>query len=188
MVVRSEVLGISECIKQHKISTMATDIILFSERQYFRQWWLWGLLLMPFGLILYGLYVQLVQGIPFGNNPGSNEMLIGVAVFLLLLLVAFYFMSLQVELSRAGIRYRFFPFFGSRFIAWEEVAEAEVRQYQPLKEYGGWGIKYGSGGTAYNVSGNMGLQLVLHKNNKRILLGTQQPEALRLALQKMRPH
>ncbi|HRJ14602.1 MAG TPA: hypothetical protein PLI34_06375, partial [Saprospiraceae bacterium] len=59
MVVRSEVLGISECIKQHKISTMATDIILFSERQYFRQWWLWGLLLMPFGLILYGLYVQL---------------------------------------------------------------------------------------------------------------------------------
>lgn len=167
---------------------MATEIVLFSERQYFRQWWLWGLLIMPFGLILYGLYVQLVKGIPFGNNPASDEMLIALAVGMLLLLLIFYFMGLQVELTRAGIRYRFFPFFGSRFIAWEEVAEAEVRQYHPIKEYGGWGLRYGSGGTAYNVSGNMGLQLVLRKHNKRILLGTQQPEELKLALQKMRPH
>jgi hypothetical protein len=165
---------------------MATDIILFSERQYFRQWWLWALLLTPVGLIFYGLYVQLVKGIPFGDNPTSDEMLMALATFMLLMLVVFYFMGLQVEITRAGIRYRFFPFFGSRFIAWEEVAEAEVRQYHPIKEYGGWGLRYGSGGAAYNVSGNMGLQLVLHKKNKRILLGTQEPEALRLALQKAR--
>lgn len=166
---------------------MATEIILFSERQYFRQWWLWVLLLTPAGLILYGLYAQLVKGIPFGNNPTSDEMLMALAAFMLLMLVVFYFMGLQVEITRAGIRYRFFPFFGSRFIAWEEIAEAEVRQYKPIIEYGGWGLRYGSAGTAYNVSGNMGLQLVLHKKNKRILLGTQEPEELRLALQKVRP-
>lgn len=166
---------------------MATEIILFSERQYFRQWWLWVLLLTPAGLILYGLYAQLVKGIPFGNNPTSDEMLMALAAFMLLMLVVFYFMGLQVEITRAGIRYRFFPFFGSRFIAWEEIAEAEVRQYKPIMEYGGWGLRYGSAGTAYNVSGNMGLQLVLHKKNKRILLGTQEPEELRLALQKVRP-
>lgn len=167
---------------------MADDIILFSERQYFRQWWLWALLLIPACLVFYGLYVQLVKGVPFGNNPTNDEMLLVLAAFMLIMLVVFYFMSLQVELTRAGIRYRFFPFFGSRFIAWEEVAVAEVRQYQPIKEYGGWGLRYGSGGAAYNVSGNMGLQLVLRKNNKRILLGTQQPDALKQALQKMRPH
>lgn len=166
---------------------MATEIILFSERQYFRQWWLWVLLLTPAGLILYGLYAQLVKGIPFGNNPTSDEMLMALAAFMLLMLVVFYFMGLQVEITRAGIRYRFFPFFGSRFIAWEEIAEAEVRQYKPIIEYGGWGLRYGSAGTAYNVSGNMGLQLVLHKKNKRILLGTQEPDELRLALQKVRP-
>jgi hypothetical protein len=165
---------------------MATEIILFSERQYFRQWWLWILLLTPAGLIFYGLYAQLVKGIPFGNNPTSDEMLMALAAFMLLMLVVFYFMGLQVEITHAGIRYRFFPFFGSRFIAWEEIAEAEVRQYHPIREYGGWGLRYGSAGTAYNVSGNMGLQLVLHKKNKRILLGTQEPEELRLTLQKAR--
>lgn len=163
---------------------MAKELIFFTERQYFRQWWLWVLLLIPTALVLYGLYIQLGKGIPFGNNPASDEMLIGLAVFMLLMLVVFYFMALKVEISREGIRYRFFPFFGSRWIEWGEVAEAEVRQYHPLKEYGGWGIKFGSAGTAYNVEGNMGLQLVLHKGNKRILLGTQRPDELKIAVEK----
>lgn len=163
-----------------------TEIVLFSERQCFRQWWLWALLLAPTSIILYGLYIQLVKGIPFGDNPMSDAGLIALSAFLLLVLAGFYYTCLQVELSRAGIRYRFFPFFGYRFIAWEEIAAAEVRRYKPLQEYGGWGLKYGPGGTAYNVSGNMGLQLILHKNNKRILLGTQQPDELSLALRKAR--
>jgi hypothetical protein len=41
--------------------------------------------------------------------------------------------------------------------------------------YGGWGIKRGIGGLAYNVSGNQGLQLVL-TDGRKILIGTQKPE------------
>jgi hypothetical protein len=58
------------------------------------------------------------------------------------------------------------------------VASIEVRKYSPIKEYGGWGFRYGfKNGKAYNISGNMGLQLIL-KNGDRILIGTQKPEEL----------
>jgi hypothetical protein len=39
-------------------------------------------------------------------------------------------------------------------------------------EYGGWGIKYGKMGKAYNVSGNRGVQLEF-TDGKRLLIGSQ---------------
>ena len=68
----------------------------------------------------------------------------------------------------------------------EMITEYGVRKYNPIGEYGGWGIK-GRGfgkGRAYNVKGNMGLQLRL-QDNKKILFGTQRPDALQAAMDKM---
>jgi hypothetical protein len=61
---------------------------------------------------------------------------------------------------------------------WEQVKRAYIRQYNPIKEYGGWGLKWSSTNAAYNIMGNVGLQLVL-QNGKKILIGTQKPEELR---------
>ncbi len=46
-----------------------------------------------------------------------------------------------------------------------------------MKEYGGWGIRYGMKGMAYNVSGNRGVQLEF-ETGKRLLIGSQRPEEL----------
>jgi hypothetical protein len=51
-------------------------------------------------------------------------------------------------------------------------------------EYGGWGIRYGRKGRAYNVSGNMGLDLTL-KPSKSFLIGTQTPDSIRYAMEKL---
>jgi hypothetical protein len=52
-----------------------------------------------------------------------------------------------------------------------------------LAEYGGWGVKGFSGkNRAYNISGNIGLQLTL-KNGYKILIGTNNQEKLRMYLQ-----
>ncbi|MHC4187375.1 MAG: hypothetical protein ACYSRQ_04200 [Planctomycetota bacterium] len=61
----------------------------------------------------------------------------------------------------------------------EDLKECYIRTYRPIKEYGGWGIRYGFGesGKAYNVKGNQGLQLVF-ENGKRLLIGTQKPKRL----------
>jgi TATA-box binding protein (TBP) (component of TFIID and TFIIIB) len=50
-----------------------------------------------------------------------------------------------------------------------------------LLEYGGWGIKYGRKGKAYNVSGNRGVQLVF-KDGKQLLIGSQRAEELAEAI------
>jgi hypothetical protein len=75
--------------------------------------------------------------------------------------------------------------------AWEDIENAYPRKYNPILEYGGWGYRAGWGvnlgtkirvgigsksgfrkGTAYNMRGNIGLQLEL-KNGKKVLIGTQ---------------
>ena len=69
----------------------------------------------------------------------------------------------------------------------EDLTKYEVRTYSALKDYGGWGIRYGRRGKAYNVSGNCGVQLEF-SNGDRLLFGSQKPEeftkALNLALSK----
>ena len=56
-----------------------------------------------------------------------------------------------------------------------EIENVYPREYSPVAEYGGWGIRYGKSGSAYNMRGNRGIQLEL-KNGKEFLIGTQQPE------------
>jgi hypothetical protein len=85
---------------------------------------------------------------------------------------------LNTEIYTDGIYVRFRPFHSKpRFYPWSEIAHCEVRKYKPLLEYGGWGIRKGFGGTAFNVRGNMGLQLVI-KGGKRVLIGTQKATEL----------
>ena len=75
------------------------------------------------------------------------------------------------------------PFhFKTQHILWKNVLSAEVRKYNALREYGGWGIKgWTAQNRAYNVDGNIGLQLVL-RNGKRVLIGTKQSEKLEALL------
>ena len=156
--------------------------ILFKESQYFRQWWLLTIFLLIFAVFLAGIYQQLIKGIPFGDNPMSDTGLIIATVLYSLVMLLFYRMGLTTLIDDTGIYIRFFPFhLKYKFFAWEEIEKAYVRTYQPVREYGGWGLKGGSMGLAYNVSGDKGLQLEL-KNGKKILIGTRQPENLQKLL------
>jgi hypothetical protein len=58
----------------------------------------------------------------------------------------------------------------------------EVITYRPIIDYGGWGVRFGRKGMAYNVSGNIGL-LISRKNGKTILIGTQKPDEMKEKLE-----
>jgi hypothetical protein len=58
-----------------------------------------------------------------------------------------------------------------------QIESAEPRTYSPIREYGGWGMRHGRGGDAYNSHGDRGVQLVL-SNQQRILIGSQRAEEL----------
>jgi len=85
-------------------------------------------------------------------------------------------MKMKTLVDDSGIYVKWWPF-GQMSIQWSELSSAEAREYNPISEYGGWGIRWGKSGKAYNVKGNKGVQLVL-KSGKRILIGSQRSEEL----------
>lgn len=156
----------------------------FREEQRFHQVWVWLIVLGIAALIWYSTIQQIILRRPFGSRPAPNMLLI---IFWLLFgigLPAFFFSArLITEVRRDGIYVRFFPIHISfHKIAFEELGSFEVRKYNALREYGGWGIRYGPQGKAYNVGGNRGVQLVL-TDGKRTLIGSQRPEEFLAALQ-----
>ncbi|TVR38481.1 MAG: hypothetical protein EA392_09630 [Cryomorphaceae bacterium] len=155
----------------------------YKETQRLTIWWVWLILLLINAFSAYALVQQMAFGNPVGNNPMSNTGLIIFAVLFLLLTVGFSQITLRTRLNEKGVHVQLFPFhLKYRTFGWEKITSTEVRQYNPIKEYGGWGLRMGPSGTAYNMKGNRGLQLVLN-NGKRILIGTQKPEQINAFLQ-----
>ena len=156
--------------------------MIFTERQKFDQWWVWVLLLGLLALPAYGIYKQIFIGENFGDKPMSNTGLIVWLIFMLLFTGFFWLMELQTTIDKDSIRIRFIPFL-TRTIKWEDIQSAEILNYGFV---GGWGIRLATKyGTVYNMSGNMGLALVL-KNGKKICIGTQRTEDLKAVVHKLR--
>jgi hypothetical protein len=161
----------------------------FREEQRFQQVWIWFLVLGIAALIWYSAIQQIILRRPFGSRPAPDTLLI---IFWLLFGIGMpvFFLSarLVTEVRSDGIYVRFFPIhFSYHKISLGELKSFEVRKYNALREYGGWGIRYGPQGKAYNVGGNRGVQLVL-TDGKRILIGSQRPEEFLSALQSEHAH
>lgn len=161
--------------------------VLFTERQKFRQWWVWLFLLGINGFFLFGIYHQIIRKQPFGDKPMSDTGLLIATGLCLVLTLLFACIHLDTVITKKGIYIRFFPFH-LRFYhyPWSQLTRCYIRQYSPIKEFGGWGIRIGLAGKskAYNVSGHIGLQLV-RTDNKKILIGTHKPDELAEALKKI---
>jgi hypothetical protein len=155
----------------------------FHEVQRIRHWWLWAILVLVAGLAWWSFVQQIVLKQPFGDRPGPDWMVwlitaICGAIVPLVFLVA----RLEVSVDVAGLRLRYVPF-RDRRIAASQIFSHEVVAYRPLREWGGWGIRFAfRRGWAYTAYGNRGVQLVL-ANHKRLLVGSQRPEDLAAALQ-----
>ena len=159
----------------------------FSEIQYFRQKWLWAIIIFFPVFSMYGIYEQIIIGNPIGEKPLSDDGLIWFTVLIGVgLPVLFYNIRLKTRVSEEGIHYQFFPIhLKERTISFDDIESFKARKYSPLKEFGGWGIRFGFEGKAYNVSGEEGLQLVL-KNERKVLFGSQKAKELEKAMKKAR--
>jgi Na+/melibiose symporter-like transporter len=94
--------------------------------------------------------------------------------------------SVHLRIEKEGIYIRYFPFhFKPLFFNWSEIDHFELRKYDPLSEYGGWGLKGSKNNRAYNVSGDMGLQITL-KSGRKLLVGTANPKKMEVALLEIR--
>jgi len=158
----------------------------FTERQRLITWWLLAILLGTVGLFTRGLWVQFVRGQPWGSNPASDAILILMWLLAVATLVFFLLLELRTRIDREGIHIRMFPLhLKERSWSFDQLRSIEARRYSPLREYGGWGIRIGPNGWAYNARGSEGIQLVDRFGN-RILIGTQDPEGFMAAVESAR--
>ncbi len=142
------------------------------------------------GFFGYAMFVQLVQGMPYGDRPmGDTALAIVGTLYILLgiaMLYVFFRGRLTTEVRPSGLYVRYFPFhLRYQQIPLDSIKVCEARKYSPIREYGGWGIKSGAGKKAYNVSGNNGVEIV-YENGKKLLIGSNKSGQLAGAIDSIR--
>jgi len=140
--------------------------LVYRERQRFRQWWLWVIIL---GLTIFWIGLILI----------SRELVVVLLALILDLglIVFMYNLKLDTEVIDTGVRIKFWPFH-RKWVLFEfsNIESVEEVRYRPLADYGGWGIRYGIfdelHAKAYTVSGNMGVMIRI-TDGSNVLIGTK---------------
>ena len=161
------------------------SVLIYREEQKFGLWLRW-LVYLSMGLSVAITIFALAKESAGENSQASWEIFLGVLVGIgvpLIITALFLLLKLETEVKSDGLYVRFFPFhIHFKRFGREDLSEYYARQYKPIREYGGWGIRYSlRNGKAYNVSGNKGVQLVL-SSGKKLLIGSQKPDELEAAI------
>ncbi len=109
-----------------------------------------------------------------GARPAAGALVVGV-------------LRMTTEVSPGAVRVWFgwVPTF-RRSVDLSSVTRLEVIQYRPLRDYGGWGIRYGRDGERIlNARGDRGVRLHF-ADGQRLVIGSQNPELLASALERAR--
>jgi len=163
---------------------------LYHEEQKFRSPWI----LVPVALVacvalafaFWAIVRQIGQGVPVGSKPVSDAAIVLIAsvqvVIWFSVFALLWFARLVTEVHPEGVYVRFRPFhFKPRLIPLADDDRVSAREYHPIREYGGWGIRRGWKKRAYSVSGRQGLEIV-RTDGRRIMIGTQRPDELAAAV------
>ena len=147
---------------------------VFAEEQKFKRWIILSILTVPLIIGISLLFIK-EENIPEFNSEdfwGLTITFLIVGIVLLMILS----IRLQTKINEQGVYYQFFPIhLTQKFIPWQDISECYLLKYNSLTQYGGYGYRIGlfkNKGTALNVGGEYGIQLVL-KNGKKLLIGTQ---------------
>ena len=156
--------------------------ILFEEEQKFARKAIQDFFKIIMNVLLIGSIVS------FMSSESRNQMGTGLLIgSIISALVSFILAKARLitRICSDGIYVRYPPLPGGySYFSWESIDRVYLRTYNPLTEYGGWGIRIGARGRAYNVSGTIGIQLELRDGTK-LLIGTNEPEQVAALLQRM---
>jgi len=184
-----EKLGWPPMAKEISINEQDHATLLFREVQQFRQPWIWMV------LIVTSLSAIWAAASPFFLDSDWQAhwilhiilILFGL-IFGLGLPLVFYVTKLVTEIRSDGLVISFYPLLFSQIkIPFKNIHSCLAVKYKPLSEYGGWGVRLGAKGTAYNVSGDRGVQIEL-VNGAKILIGSGKSESLAAAINSMIRH
>jgi hypothetical protein len=159
----------------------AKDARLFYEEQTFPQRRIRLVIAVPpFILTLLAIW-QVVLGHPWGKQPMSNASLIGWTIFLWLVYTRLVLVRLVTELLPNGLTVSMRGLWRKRRIPLSDIQSVAVVKFNPLRDYGGYGIRTTRQGTAYIANGNDGVRIQLSKG-ATVIIGSQRSKELTEAI------
>ncbi len=158
------------------------DYELFHEEQRFTQWWIRLLVVAVTLLVWWAFIQQILLGKPAGTNPGPDWFLWIIMVVLGVGFPLFMFtlkLETRVYPGRVDLR---FAYLIRRRISMKSIVSFRAREYRPLMEFGGWGVRWVPGkGVAFNTGGNKGVEVNLD-DGKMVMIGSQEEMKLEQAI------
>jgi hypothetical protein len=166
---------------------MNDNEILFYEEQKPAKRWMVVIVLLYSAFITYLTYEQVfLKKLVFDLHVSNKIWLLLWLFFALVLPVLFFLSKMKTEVKKDGIYIKYFPFYLNFVkISPEDIQSFEIVTYKPLKDYGGWGLRYGTKGNAITAYGNQGVNLKI-TYARDMLIGTQKPEELCRAIEKLK--
>ncbi len=156
------------------------DEVVFRETQRMPPSWRVPVLAIAGGGALLYVWSVSVAGAGAATLIGLVAVFAGLAVASLALVA-----RLEVSVTRASVDVRWVPL-ARRSIPFASIRRAEPVTYRPIRQFGGWGIRFGRrGARAYSMSGDRAARLTLDDGSE-IYLGSLEPEALAAAIDRAR--
>lgn len=163
--------------------------VIFREVQYPRQWWIMLIVVVVTVMIWYVFIAQIIFGREIGEDPMPDWLAVVFWVaFGWLFPLGWLAARLELEVRPDAVHIRYVPFM-ARTIDYGAIVSVQAETYQPVREFGGWGIRmwFTRRHIAYSVRGDTGVRLELH-GGRTVLVGSQQPQALANAIQAQMAH
>jgi hypothetical protein len=151
--------------------------ILFFEKQSFPTRRIAVALAAPPCFMLGLLIWQVVLGHPWGKQPMSNGNVIGWTIFVWAVYFRLLTVRLVTEVRDAELVVRFRGLWRAKHVPLREVKSAETITFDPLRDYGGYGIRTTRQGKAYIAKGTQGVRLKL-ADGSMLVIGSQKPNDL----------
>lgn len=138
-----------------------------------------GLVVLAVAAILAIVWALLLWKV--GSRPRVWVYLAAVTLFISGLLAM---MHMQTTVDREKVTVSLFYLFDTS-VPLQDIAASQATGYAPLRDFGGWGLRFGPQGRAYSMRGDAGVRLTL-SDGRTLLLGSQRPEALQTAIETAR--
>ncbi len=124
---------------------------------------------------------QVILGHPWGKQPMSNASVVGWTVFLWLVYFRLVTVRLVTDVWPGELSVAMRGLWRDRRIPLGEIKSAKTVTYDPVRDWGGYGIRTTPRGKAYIAGGNRGIRIELIKGGV-ILIGSERPEELASAI------
>jgi hypothetical protein len=134
----------------------------------------------PAAMLLLAIW-QVGLGHTWGKMPMSNPAVIGWTVFLWIIYLRLITVKLVTEVRQGEVRVAMRGLSRSHRIALDGVRSTTVIKFDPVRDWGGYGIRSTKRGRAYIASGTEGVQLNLADAGV-VVIGSERPGELERAI------